>query len=203
MRKLYLVITLTAISVAAQAAQSAADKQDAPVFKSDVALVKVDAEVLDAEHRLLGGFRKEDFRILDNGSPQDILYFSQGEVPLDVLLLFDISSSMAPKLRKVAASAHAALAELKPGDRAAVMIFWRKTELITPFTNDLSAIEAAINDRVLQRTLGGTHILGAINDAADYIRHQPRGDHRRAIVIVTDNHGQMSGKKNTAVKNLW
>jgi uncharacterized protein (DUF58 family) len=101
---------------------------------------------------------------------------------LDVVLLFDISSSMAlkvrkvaastrasglgpracpsstaPKLRrigrrttpgwrrKVAASAHAALAELKPGDRAAVMIFWRKTELVEPFTGDLAAIEAAIN----------------------------------------------------------
>jgi VWFA-related protein len=110
---------------------------------------------------------------------------------------------MAPKLRKVAASAHAALAELKPGDRAAVMIFWRKTELVEPFTGDLAAIEAAINDRVLSRTRGGTHILGAINEAADYIRHQPRSDHRRAIVIVTDNHGQFSGKKNTAVSNLW
>ena len=123
MRKPGFVIALTAILLTpiltagqtAPVAAAAPDAaQDAPVFKSDVALVKVDAEVLDGERRLLGGFRKEDFRILDNGAPQDILYFSQGEVPLDVVLLFDISSSMAPKLRKVAASAHAALAELKP-----------------------------------------------------------------------------------------
>jgi hypothetical protein len=67
-------VLLTAILTAGQTAPVAAPApdaaQDAPVFKSDVALVKVDAEVLDGERRLLGRFRKEDFRIRDNGAPR-------------------------------------------------------------------------------------------------------------------------------------
>ena len=160
--------------------------QDPAVFKSDVALVKVDAEITDGT-QLLSGFQKQDFRIFDNGSPQNILYFSQGEVPLDVLLLFDLSGSMIPKLHRLAESAHAALAELK-------------TE---PFTGDLTKVESAINERVLQNRMGGTKILAAINEAAAYLRQEPRTERRRAVVIVTDNHGQISGKKSTAIHNLW
>jgi hypothetical protein len=116
-------VLLTAILTAGQTAPVTAPApdaaQDPPVFKSDVALVKVDAEVLDGEHppprRIPQGRlphpRQWSAPVFKS---EDILYFSQGEVPLDVVLLFDISSSMAPKLRKVAASAPAALAELKP-----------------------------------------------------------------------------------------
>jgi hypothetical protein len=67
-------VLLTAILTAGQTAPVAAPApdaaQDAPVFKSDLSLVKADAEVLDGERRLLGGFRNEDFRILDNGAPR-------------------------------------------------------------------------------------------------------------------------------------
>src|SRR5689334_12096544 len=67
--------------------------QDTPIFKAGVSLVKVDAEVTDGT-KLLGGFQKDDFRILDNETEQSILYFSQGEEPLDIILLFDLSGSM-------------------------------------------------------------------------------------------------------------
>jgi hypothetical protein len=85
--------------------------QETPVFKTGVALVKVDAEVVDSG-KLLSGFEKDDFRILDNETQQPILYFSQGEEPLDIILLFDLSGSMISRLKKLSQSTHAALAEL-------------------------------------------------------------------------------------------
>src|SRR5712691_8736829 len=96
--------------------------QETPTFRSDVSLVRVDAEVTDGI-RTLNGFRKEDFIVKDKGQPQQVLYFSQDEVPLDVILLFDISGSMRPHVERVAASASTALAELRPGDRVAIMTF--------------------------------------------------------------------------------
>jgi VWFA-related protein len=85
--------------------------QESTVFKTSVSLVHVDAEVTDGT-RLLAGLHKEDFQVFDNGAPQTILYFSHEETPLDLILLFDISGSMMPKLKKLAASAHASLAQL-------------------------------------------------------------------------------------------
>ena len=60
--------------------------QEQPTFRSEVALVDVDAEVRSQGHSL-DGLMKEDFRITDGGKPQDILYFGHQEEPLDVVLL--------------------------------------------------------------------------------------------------------------------
>lgn len=176
--------------------------QDAAVFKAGVSLVHVDAEVTDGT-RLLSGFQKDDFRVLDDGKPQPILYFSRDEMPLDLILLFDVSGSMRPKLEKLATSAHAALAQLRSGDRVAVMTFTTKTVVAGPFTDDMQAVERAINEKVLGKARGGTFILKAVANAAAYFRQENRTDRRRAVLIVTDNHGQISGRKNAVVRELW
>jgi Ca-activated chloride channel family protein len=176
--------------------------QDAAVFKSGVSLVHVDLEVTDGT-RLLSGFQKDDFQVFDESAPQKILYFSHEETPLDLILLFDTSGSMQPKLAKLAASAHAALAELRHGDRVAVMTFTTRTVIVAPFTDDMQTVEQAINERVLGKAKGGTKILRAVNDAAEYFLKEPRTERRRAVLIVTDNHGQPSGHKNAVVHAMW
>jgi VWFA-related protein len=176
--------------------------QESTVFKTAVSLVHVDAEVTDGT-RLLTGFHKEDFQIQDNGSPQQILYFSAEETPLDLILLFDVSGSMRPKLEKLATSAHAALGQLRKGDRVALMVFTTKSRIVGPFTDDMQAVEQTINEKVLGKARGGTHILGAVRDAADYFLKESRTERRRAVLIVTDNHGQPSGHQNAVVRNLW
>jgi VWFA-related protein len=176
--------------------------QDHGVFKTGVSLVHVDAEVTDGM-RLLTGFHKEDFRVLDNGTPQTILFLSQEETPLDLILLFDISGSMNPKLEKIASSAHAALAQLSQEDRVAVMVFSSRSTIVAPFTGDMQAVEKTINEKVLGKAEGGTHILRAVSDAAAYFMKDRRTERRRAVLIMTDNHGQPSGHRNTVVRDLW
>jgi Ca-activated chloride channel homolog len=183
-------------------AGSLALAQEHGVFKTGVSLVHVDAEVADGM-RLLTGFHKEDFRVLDNGSPQDILYLSQEETPLDLILLFDVSGSMAPKLQSLARSAHAALVQMSRGDRVAVMVFSGKSSLVAPFTEDMDAVERTIHEKVLDKAEGGTHILRAVSDAAAYFLKERRTERRRAVLIMTDNHGQPSGHRNTVIRDLW
>jgi Mg-chelatase subunit ChlD len=102
---------------------------------------------------------------------------------------------MIPKLKKLSESAHAALAELRNGDRASVMVFGSKSRVVLPFTDDLNAAEMAVNGVTAMR-MGGTHIVAAINDAAMLFMKEQRTQRRRAVIMVTDNHGQISGKKN-------
>lgn len=176
--------------------------QDRSVFQSGVSLVHVDAEVTDGM-RLLTGFHREDFRVFDNGAPQTILYLSQEETPLDLILLFDISGSMNPKLELIGRSAHAALAQLSQGDRVAVMVFNTRTTMVAPFSGDMDAVEQTINQKVLGKAQGGTHILRAVSDAAAYFMKDRRTERRRAVLIMTDNHGQVSGHRITVVHELW
>jgi VWFA-related protein len=174
---------VAAMSAVVVLGQNDSAAQETPIFKSDVALVKVDAEVTDGT-KLLGGFQKDDFRILDNGTERAILYFSQSEEPLDLILLFDLSGSMIPKLKKLSESAHAALAELRNGDRVSVMVLGSKSRVVLPYTEDLNTVEMAINGVTAMR-MGGTRILAAINDAAMLFMKEQRTQRRRAVVTVT------------------
>lgn len=177
--------------------------QEPPAFRSDVGLVHVDAEVTDGK-RTLTGFHKEDFVVRDNGQPQKVLYFSHDEEPLDVILLFDISGSMRPKIEKVAASARTALGELRAGDRVAIMTFHRGSRVVAPFNDDLGAVESDINEKVVRGKFGGgTQLLAGVDDAAKYFMEQPRTQRRRAVVILTDNYGQRSRRSSTVIHHLW
>jgi VWFA-related protein len=177
--------------------------QEAPTFRSDVSLIRIDAEVTDGI-RTLHGFHKEDFAVKDNGQAQQVLYFSQDEVPLDLILLFDISDSMRPNVERVAASANTALTELRPGDRVAIMTFHRSSRIVAPFTDDLAALERTIYEEVVGgKFRSGTRLLAGVDDAAKYFLDQPRNERRRAVLILTDDYGQRSRKSSTVIHHLW
>lgn len=176
--------------------------QDDPVFRTSVSLVRVDAQVT-AGAKTVDGLAKADFAIRDNGQPQTILYCSQEEEPLDLMILIDSSGSMERSVRRLAASAHAALAELRTGDRVAVAYFNTGSWLIAPFKTDLHEVAEALDRVVDLRFGGGTHILSAINDAARYFAKHGDERRRHAILIFTDNFGQSSMSEKTVVNRMW
>jgi VWFA-related protein len=178
--------------------------QDSPVFKTGVSLVHLDAEVLDSDGRVLDGFTKDDFRILDEGKPQPIVHFSAGEEALDLIILFDVSGSMRPKVQQVAAAAREGVQELRKGDRVAVMVFNTHTRTIAPFSEDLEAVQRSIQEDVLALHFGGgTFIQSAVSETARTLMQQPRTSRRRAVLIVTDDMGQRTRRESTVVDELW
>lgn len=176
--------------------------QDAAIFKSDVSLVHVDAEVRHNE-RLVEGLTKADFRITDNGQARPVLYLGNQEEPLDVILLLDTSASMRPVIERVADAARAALAQLREGDRVAVMAFDRDADLIAGFSADFPGVERTIRERVLTRDFPAvTRIQKAVDEAALlFLKERNHSGRRRAVLIVTDNLGM--GRDSHALRDLW
>ena len=171
--------------------------QGPATFRSDVALVRVDAEVRDVDD-----LQKEDFIVTDNGKRQAIVYFGHHEAPLDVILLFDTSASMRPVVARVAEAAHSVLGELSEGDRVAVMAFDSTTDLVADFTTDFAAAEESISKQVLSRRFRCcSPIQRALESAARVFRKQPASTRRRAIVIITDDEG--TSRDPGAIRQLW
>ena len=187
-------LTCSALLCAVLGAQTAA-----PTFRTEVALVHVDAEVIE-DGRVLSGFGKDDFRILDNGKPQPVLHFSAGDQALDLILLFDISGSMQAVVEAVAAAAHQALQELRAGDRVAVMVFNTRSREIAGFTEDLDAVQKTIEEDLLHlRFGGGTRIQDAVDAAALRLMHEPKSERRRAVLATRRrwreiNHHRQHGR---------
>jgi len=174
-----------------------------PTFRADVALVHVDAEVVEGG-RVLSGFSKDDFRILDEGHPQSVLYFSDGEQALDLILLFDVSGSMRAVVEAVSAAAHQALEELRAGDRVCVMVFNSGSRELAGFTDDLAAVQKTIEEDLLHLNFGGgTRIQDAVDAAALRFLHEPTSERRRAVLIVTDNMGVRTRREQSVVRDFW
>ncbi len=174
----------------AQEAQEKDKKNEDFVFRSDVSLVRVDAQVLDRNSsRAITGLTIRDFVLREQGRIREIRNFASEDMPMDVLLLLDVSGSMRTHVERIASAAHQAFQALGPDDRIALMVFDRQTRTRLGFRNNRSgdvtrALDKLLNDESFR---GGTDVTHSIYSAIDYVRKNSRRDARRAIVVMTDD----------------
>ena len=167
---------------------SAQTEETTPVFRSEVALVRVDVQVLDRSARPLMNLQREDFVLRDEGKVQPILNFASEKMPIDILFLLDVSGSMRPHVERIAQASRQALDVLGQDDRISIMVFDRQTRIRLPFKSVGDTIYREF-DGVLSRESfnGGTDITRGMLEAADYMRRNARKDARHAIIILTDD----------------
>ncbi|MGE5647692.1 MAG: VWA domain-containing protein [Acidobacteriota bacterium] len=158
------------------------------VFKTGVSLARVDAQVVDRDNRAITGLNARDFVLKEDGRPQEIRNFASEDMPVDVLLLLDVSASMRPHVETIASAARQAFRVLSEQDRVAIMVFDRSTRLRLPFRSDKSEAEREFEALLRDETFrGGTDITRGMLDAAAYVGREGRRDARHAIVILTDD----------------
>lgn len=161
------------------------------VFRSDVALMRVDARVVDRGNRTITGLARGDFILRDDGHKQEIRNFGSEDMPLDVLFLLDVSASMRPHVQRIADAAHEALTVMRDDDRMAIMVFDTSPRIRMPFRKGRLNVEREFENLLRQESFhGGTQITRAMLYAARYLGTEGRRDARRAIVILTDDETQ-------------
>ena len=101
--------------------------QEPRVFRASVDLVTIHAAVRDRRGRLVKGLSAADFEVLDDGEPRSIITLhADGDAPVSLAVLFDVSGSMTigPKIPLARAVFDALLSQLRPGhDEAALFTF--------------------------------------------------------------------------------
>src|SRR4051812_37848583 len=70
-------------------------------FRSGVDLVSLNVIVTDNHERFVTGLSPKDFSVFEDGVAQDVTFFAAADVPLDLAILLDSSSSMSDKLATV------------------------------------------------------------------------------------------------------
>src|SRR6188474_2915517 len=82
----------------------------------DVSLVSVLATVTAPDGNWVAGLKQDDFQIYEDGKPQEIKVFGkESQLPLQLCLLFDSSSSIATELRTQQEAAIQFLTSILPG----------------------------------------------------------------------------------------
>ncbi len=182
---------------------AAEDDTTNATFHSDVALVRVNAQVLDRENRAITGLRVEDFVLREQGRVLPIRNFASENMPVDILLLLDVSGSMRVHVQRIADACHEAMHVLGKDDRVGIMVFDRGARLRMPFRNSRDDVNREMERLLQQETFdGGTDITHGMLRAAEYVRTDARRDARRAIVIMTDDQTQKERDEATVGRAL-
>lgn len=192
-----LALFCFALTLAALAAQDV-------TFKATTALVRVDAQAIDATGQVVPNLTSEDFRVLDQGAPQTLVNFSFDVEPLDLILLFDTSSGMKDKVHSMLRATELGFHELKQGDRVSVMAYSPGSRVAQRFTPNLGDVNDAILLKVISGSFsGGARIERAAEDAALQFRSEPATHRKRAIVAITDKAESDRAGAAAAVRELW
>src|SRR5215472_15592647 len=168
-------------------------------FKREVNLVDVLFTVLNRRNKLVPDLAQGDFKVFDEGKPQEIRYFSkQSDLPLRIGMLLDTSNSIRDRIKfEQDASVSFLFSVLRRNkDEAFVMTFDDEPQILQAFTSDTGALRDQI---IGTRAGGGTAIYDAIYEACSkQLNHPPRpsGDQpdvvRRVMILISDGDDNLS-----------
>ena len=148
---------------------------------------RLDVQVTQGD-TLVRKLHKEDFVVSDEGCARTSSRFAHGTDKLSLLVLLDVSGSMRRYLNQIAGTARDAMKFLQPGDRVAIMVFGKRSELHQEFSDNLAESARQFGHAIQEHDVGaGTAINQAVLDAAKYVDKNGGPDGRRAILILTDN----------------
>ena len=158
-------------------------------------LVMVPVSVVDRQGQAVHGLQVNDFRLDEAGQRQQITEIGDPEqVPLDIALLFDISSSVSDKgffefQQKAAASFLRQV--LKPADRAAVFTIGQEPKLVSPLASAASTA-ATLLTIPAATTPVPTAFYDTVSVAAQYLMTNSMTGRRRVIMVITDGDDNFS-----------
>ena len=175
--------------------------EDFDVVRVTSSLVMVPVSVVDGRGEPVLGLQLPDFRLDEEGKTQEITQIGNpDQVPLDIAILFDVSSSVSDRgffafQQKAAASFLKQV--MKPADRAAVFAIKGRPEMIAPL-GPSDATAAKLIAIPAATTPVATAFYDTVLAAAAYLKTNSSDGHRRVILVISDGDDNISN----AIKEL-
>ena len=160
-------------------------------FGASIDIINLTVTVTDAQGRLVAGLDREAFAVYEDGAKQELALFSKERLPLSVVLLMDTSASMEDKLAAARTAAKRFVATLVPEDRARVVSFNNRIDVLQDFTNDRSALNAGI-ERLQPSGSTALHNAFYISIKDLQKEKQTKALRRQAIILLSDGENTSS-----------
>lgn len=197
------IVLLLALATIRAQSSIGGDTQPGASFRAAVDLVTIRASVHDRRGRPVGGLRAADFEVWDNGTKQPIVGFhADGDAPLSVALLMDLSGSMAVGGRvDLSYSAITRVLDgLRPGsDEVGLFTFDTSVRQTHAFTTEPRLIAGSL-PRL--EPFGATSLYDAVAGTAQRLESRGQPGVHKAVIVVTDGRDTNSTLNPTQVSTL-
>ncbi len=147
----------------------------------NVPIVNLDVLVTTKDGQTIPGLKKENFKILEDGAPQQIATFNQTEAPMTAVLLIEYAATNLSYMYEALNASYTFASQLKKDDWVAVVSYDMKPQILVDFTQDKRAIMGALN---MLRIPGFSErcVFDALFDTIDRI---DRIDGKKYIILVS------------------
>ena len=153
----------------------------ADVISVNTAEVLLPVTVRDTSGQIVKGLTRADFRVFEDGAEQPLSELSLREVPVDVALLVDASSSVADNLDDFRQAVEGFATHLNSEDRISLIQFDDRVLLLQDWTSSRVQLR-----RALRRLAPG--MFTRFHDAMLLATRDqlPRSSARHALIVLTD-----------------
>ncbi len=158
-------------------------------LRVDVPVVAVDVGViLEKTHQFVPNLQEANFRVWEDGTPQQISSFNRTQAPITALLLTEFAATNYYFIWDMRNAAYAFAQQLKPDDYVAVMTYDMHTEILTDFTQDKRLVAQALNSLQIP-TWRETNLFDAVYEALD---RMSRIEGRKYLVLISSGRDTFS-----------
>jgi Ca-activated chloride channel family protein len=188
-----LALGLLLITNSAHAQEASSSKT--PPSGTPPSMVLLNVRVTDEAGHAVSDVRQEDVRVVEDGVPQTISFFSKEELPLSYGLVIDNSGSMRTQLDKIIEAAEIIVSSNKPDDETFLIRFVssERIEKVLDFTSSQRALMSALGEFYAEG--GQTAVIDAVQLSIEYASKNRKGmdgNRRLALVLVTDGEDRAS-----------
>jgi VWFA-related protein len=158
-------------------------------LRVDVPVVTVDVGVLlEKTHQFVPNLKQENFRIYEDGKPQEIASFQQVKAPITAVLLVEFAATSYYFVYDMRNAAFTFAEQLRPDDYIAVMTYDMHTNILTDFTQDKRVVDNALNTLTVP-LWRETNMFDALYQTLDRLT---RIEGRKYIVLIGSGRDTMS-----------
>lgn len=150
-------------------------------IKVNVPLVNVDVLVTTKNGQFVPGLKKDNFRLFEDGSQQQISNFNVSQAPITAVLLVEFASTNYVFMVQALQASYAFANSLKKDDWVAVTYYDMQPHILVDFTQDKKAVYGALNQLRIPG-FAETNLFDALYDTLDRL---DRVQGKKYVVLVT------------------
>src|SRR4051794_19903405 len=178
MRASQLMLAVAFLSFSADARDGDARRS---THRVDSRLVLVPVTVTDHNGKTVTDLKREQFQVLDNSTPVEIVSFGREEAPVSLGIVLDLSGSMRAKRNQAISAIREIINAAGPRDEAFLVTFSSAPEMRVEFTSDLRAV---MDPLFMAGARGSTALVDAMYMGLQEMKHARNP--RRALVVLSD-----------------
>ena len=150
-------------------------------IRTDVELVSVGVVIEDKNGNFVPGLAKEQFRILEDGVPQQIKRIETSEAPMTIAMVIEFSSLYWQFLYQTMEAAYGFVNTLRPEDWAAVIAYDMRPEILQDFTKNKAAVLGGLN----MMRIPGFSESNLFDALTDTIKRMDNIEGKKAILLIS------------------